>query len=110
MCQLILLRINNCCLWTYVDSVAAIVNLSYDQKYGYRRCNFMTDVQMEAGVYCYVDDLSAIGGIGLKNNDDKRRVIGVIAGWLLRAEPAKGRILLISPFVQVSRFLSAVRH
>ena len=37
------------------DQLVSLVNTAYYYKFGARRCNIMTDSNMEAGDYAYVD-------------------------------------------------------
>ena len=79
---------------TYADSSTAIINLAYYYEYGTHRCNVMTDNQMEGGVYAYVDASTAIGKIDMQRKSDMNMVVGVIAGWVSKVEPKKGRLRL----------------
>ena len=79
---------------TYNDTSTAAVNLAYYYMYGSHRCNLMTDNTMQAGVYAYVDAQTAINKIVRSKKNDLRMVIGVVARWVLKHEPEKGRICL----------------
>ena len=56
----------------------------------------MIDSHMEAGVYCHTDIEGAIGTLDYSKASHKKCVIGVVSGYLLKAEKGKGHISLNS--------------
>ena len=81
---------------TYCDVEAAIQTLVYFNRWGHHRCNICADTNLGPGVYCYPDIKCILENRDLGVANNRRYVIGVISGYLLKADNAKRIISLDS--------------
>ena len=81
---------------TYSGPYTAIVNLAYYYHYGSHRCNLSQDIDLGSAVYCFTDVTSALSSINLPSSEDRRICLGLISGYMHKAQNSKGRISLDS--------------
>ena len=72
------------------------MNLAYYFHYGSHRCNLSQDIELGSAVYCFLDVTTALNSINLPSSEDRRMCLGLISGYMYKAQNQKGRISLDS--------------
>jgi len=72
----------------------AIQNLAYYRRWGQHRSNLVADTTLGPGVLAYPDVQSILDKFNGNHRTDRKTVIGLITGFLLKADKDKGRISL----------------
>ena len=81
---------------TYTAPYTAVVNLADYFQSGSHRCNLAQDTELGSAVYCYPDVKTALNTIILSHTDDRRMCLGLVSGYLYKAQNKKDRISLDS--------------
>jgi len=79
---------------TYSDTEAAMQTLVYYKRWGLHRCNVVADNTLGPGIYAYPDIQSILDKFDNRKKDDRKVVIGLLSGYLLKVDKVRGRISL----------------
>ena len=82
---------------TYPTAETALTNCMYYHKYGEHRCNLALDKDLDVGVYAHIDAEIISNGLAGAEPATADTVLGVVAGYLHKAQKKKGLKISLDP-------------